>query len=48
MSSSRRINPMMSGLGSETDLLSELASFSTDGSSLSDIMMAMIGMGFGV
>lgn len=33
---------MMRGFGKEMDLLSELASFSTDGSSRSDIIILMI------
>lgn len=38
LSSSRRINPMMSGLGRDMFLLSEFASFSTDGSSRNDMV----------
>lgn len=39
LSSSRRMKPMISGLGRGIILLSELASFSTDGSSLSDMVV---------
>ncbi len=39
---------MMSGLGSGVTLLSELASFSTDGSSLSDMVFMMIEIGWWV
>lgn len=42
---SLRMNPMMRGLGSLANvvyLLSELASFSTDGSSRNDMVMVMI------